>query len=510
MIPDRVQKEATERRRLELQEWSASDLFLNASELEQLLRHAHKVVRLQPLRDGRVQVQPVGVVGRLRLDTLDLIIRPKTPVPTLLQILSEAHDLAEFLPKLAGYGTADDFVDLVAALFLLQVDRLVRQGLRRSYVEREAVLQTVRGRIDLRKTLELHARARPDAWCQFEEFTLDGPENRLLLAALRVVAAQQALPAERRVLARRLTRDFPGVQAPAQASALRAPTRRTTRLNRHYEPALGLAELILASKGLAHQFGLVPAAGFLLDMARLFERFVAKRLRALLALHGVRTFEQDRHPLDEAEAYVVKPDLVLQQDSSGKRLVVDTKYKTGDHASREDLYQMIAYCRALSVPRGVLIQVGRGESSSIAVRDQATEIEVLHIDLSGTPRQVSEQLAQVAVCLVDLLKAETRPTKKLETSRRWSEIEPRLPGHLKKDFVYRLLDRLFEVPSLGVAEVADLTGLPTRKLSGLVAQLAPVLNLDGEQVLRYERPTQRVILDLVLFEQVFDVQLSGT
>ena len=55
-----------------------------------------------------------------------------------------------------------------------------------------------------------------------------------------------------------------------------------TRLNEHYRPALRLAALVLANLTLQDRIGETQASSFMLDMNKLFERFVTERLRRAL------------------------------------------------------------------------------------------------------------------------------------------------------------------------------------------------------------------------------------
>jgi len=50
----------------------------------------------------------------------------------------------------------------------------------------------------------------------------------------------------------------------------------------------------------------------------------------------------------------------------------DTKYKTDTFPDAADLYQMVAYCRALSINRALLIPVGSKAVPPINIRDGQT------------------------------------------------------------------------------------------------------------------------------------------
>lgn len=213
MITTRTASPARALRQIELTEWQGRDVALSPSDAADLCGGPSNVLQIQRLHDGMYRLQPRAVVGRLRLGRVDVLIRPKCPMPSLLAMLVEAYELAGLTPQFAGFDRSAEVVDLLVQIFLKQVDLIVRQGLKRAYIAEEEELIAVRGRIDLRKTLGLHAAGKATVHCGHEEYTLDGPENGTLLAALNAIANSDALPIVRRNLAYRLSTEFPGVRA---------------------------------------------------------------------------------------------------------------------------------------------------------------------------------------------------------------------------------------------------------------------------------------------------------
>src|SRR5690606_24961075 len=107
--------------------------------------------------------------------------------------------------------------------------------------------------------------------------------------------------------------------------------------------------------------------------------------------------------------------------------------------TREDLYQVLAYCRALGIPRGALVQVGAEPGSTVTVRDGSTRIEVLPIRLDGQePARVEAAMAALAERLADLLLEDVRPSRVLTRSARWPALARALPPGDSRERALRL------------------------------------------------------------------------
>ncbi len=133
-----------------------------------------------------------------------------------------------------------------------------------------------------------------------------------------------------------------------------------TRLNRHYQPALHLARLVLRNVGLLDRLGETGASSFLLDMNDLFQRFVADRLAR--HLHGrLHVSEEPVHHLGVGRKVTMQPDLVFSEAEGRVVYVGDAKYKltaTGSGRSA-DYYSSWPTPRPCASPRGVDLLPGR-------------------------------------------------------------------------------------------------------------------------------------------------------
>ncbi len=114
----------------------------------------------------------------------------RVPVRNLWLLMLYASDLARISREVFARfdNDIDDLPDLIARLLVDCVNRRLRNNLTRDYCPREEALTRVRGRIDLLATESRQLLSRGEVFCRFEELTVDTPRNRLVRAALEVLA----------------------------------------------------------------------------------------------------------------------------------------------------------------------------------------------------------------------------------------------------------------------------------------------------------------------------------
>ena len=329
---------------------------------------------------GYWQVGAHNYVGSINVGGLQVLVRPKIPSRNLFLLLEVGLRPRDWHDEAVRFETTGDLLPALVSFFARTTETTLARGLYHSYREQRDRLVALRGRVDIARQLAQPGVVIPTA-CRFTEFTADLIENSYLKAAvsrsLRVAGVQ---PVDRRRLMQHLvTLEDVGDVRHRPADHDRVVF---TRLNEHYRPALRLAQLVLANLTLQDTVGKTQASSFMLDMNKLFERFVTERLRR--ALKG-RLEVKDQHSdrLDEERTVTIKPDLLFRAAGS-PRFVADIKYKLTDEAAggrNADYYQLLAYTTALDLPEGVLIYcldanrgtlTGESEASNSAPGDPAT------------------------------------------------------------------------------------------------------------------------------------------
>lgn len=283
-----------------------------------------------------------------------IMLQPKVALNNLFRMWEVAYRLNfEWLGGLIRCDSLTEFYENLALVLARRVLDRGRQGFYRAYVPQAELLPYVRGRLELRSTWQ-----RPGAVnlpCHFEEHTADIADNQLLAWTLRQIS--HSSPLTERVLptVRLAHRALHGLVTPVSFGPQDCLERPYHRLNEDYRPLHALCRFFLDQSGPSHTLGEQKMLPFLVDLACLYELFVAEWLKANLP-PGREIKTQERVELSQTNAFHFEIDLVLYDTQSGQPVcVLDTKYKAADKPANEDIFQVVAYAEAIGCREAVLI-----------------------------------------------------------------------------------------------------------------------------------------------------------
>ncbi|MFW6031353.1 MAG: McrC family protein, partial [Myxococcota bacterium] len=339
--------------RLRLSEFESRPVELTAEAVAYL--HAtfpHQLDVAATGEPGRYLLTAKHHVGSIRGPDLEIRIEPKVGTAGLFHMVGYAHGLLDLGRERIEHDRSDDLYDILLLVLAGYLEELVLGRLRRGYVERSEDLPVVRGRLLIDQVLRRLAATSLRVPCRHEEFTADLPHNQVIRHALEALPLPRDVALARRIRRLRGTFRFATRKrfVPSDIDAFHYD-----RLTDHYEPIHRLCRLLLEASGVGEREGGHPFATFLIDMNKLFERFVAEWLRAHLP--NEYTVDTQVHGyLDMGRQIPIRPDLVLRRRGHTV-LVADTKYKRAKDGGpgAADAYQLLAYCRALGIRTGLLI-----------------------------------------------------------------------------------------------------------------------------------------------------------
>lgn len=374
-------------------EVSRDRLPLEAAELIKQ-KHSDKVTvettSFLPGSSWRLKAQ--GWVGYIPLTSevgLRLLPKPGIPISNLFRMLEYAYNLESFqlLDKaLFECDTMEDFYDRLANILARRVLDRSMQGFYHSYLPSSDNLSYVRGRIDLE-----NACLRPwevNLRCHFEEHTADIEDNRILawtlLQLLRSgLCTERSLPFVSQAYRRLLSFAEPIPCGPEACHG-----RLYNRLNNDYRPMHALCRLFLEHLGPAYKVGKREMIPFVVDMARLYERFVAEWLKT----HPVEGFSieaQKDKIVDPKQKRTISMDLLIYEEPCHRsECVMDTKYKVGV-PSNDDIYQVVSYAVANRCRNAILIYPVELEQpldmqwGNVRVRSATFSLEGDNLDVDG-------------------------------------------------------------------------------------------------------------------------------
>ena len=346
---------------IELTEYQSQNLPRKAFSEEAahiLYQQYSKQVELEyptPKTNNEWQLRGQGWVGHIPLTPdLSLTIQPKVPLDNLFRMLELAYNINIETPSgQVQANSLTDFYERLAHILAKRILLRARQGLHRAYIPQQERLTTIRGRLNIQQSIRTPWQATLP--CDYQIHTADIADNQILAWTVgRIIQSRQCSPRTLPTI-RRAYRTFHGTVTQTPFNAADCLNRLYHRLNDDYRPLHGLCRFFLEQSGPSHQVGSQIMIPFLINMAQLYEKFVAQWLRQNLPPH-LSLKEQENVAVDNSGNFQINIDLVITDKNSGQtRFVLDTKYKAPDKPSTSDLYQIAFYARAKNSPRALLI-----------------------------------------------------------------------------------------------------------------------------------------------------------
>ena len=297
-----------------------------------------------------------GWVGHIPLTPeLHVVLRPRVELGNLFRMLAYAYSLTSFrfLEGLIKSESLAEFYEQLAEVLARRVLDRTRRGLYRAYLAESDQLPYVRGRLEARQLGRLPGQVTLP--CHYHDHTADIDDNQILAWTLyhitrTGICSERVLPAVRRAY-----RALQGLVEVTPFNPNACVGRLYHRLNDDYQPLHALCRFFLEQSGPGHHRGDRTMLPFLVNMTRLYELFVAEWLEAHLPPH-LRLKVQEKVDIDSAGSLIFRIDLVLYDVATGlARCVLDTKYKTSERPSTDDVSQVTTYAVAKNCPQAVLV-----------------------------------------------------------------------------------------------------------------------------------------------------------
>jgi 5-methylcytosine-specific restriction enzyme subunit McrC len=285
-------------------------------------------------------------------DALQIHVDPKIALDHFVY-LAQAAGTVPRLDDARGLGReATSFWELVAEWYVLATERLVRRDLSRDYEAAVDTLLTQRGTLRTGDTARAFYEGRPSLVCEFDEFSLDTPLNRLIKGAARIVARDTAISDSVRRRARRLVLRMEDTTELRPGDELASVERRTA----YYGDAAQLARHVVQHSGRALDSGRDKVWTFLFRTPPIVEEGLRRILQTSLGADRVRR----RGIRLNGSSLTLNPDLVMERD--GDPIATgDVKYKlaTSDW-KRGDLYQAVTFATGFRVNDAAICEFHAG------------------------------------------------------------------------------------------------------------------------------------------------------
>jgi 5-methylcytosine-specific restriction enzyme subunit McrC len=355
-----------------------------------------------------LSVDAEGYIGRI-------------PLRNLWLLMLYASDLfrSRGIGNVGLEDNPDDLPDLVAEILAHAVEVRQRRRLRLGYRSRDAVLNRVRGRIDLLNTERHQLLDRGLVACRFDELTIDTHRNRFVRAALETisrVARRKDVAHRCRSLANAMKNMGVSGDAPSRTEMSTDRFGRNDADERFMVAAAKLAfDLALPTETAGMNVLTLPDRE-VTWVRRLFEKAVGGFYDVVLQPQGWRVrcagtlswqVEEKTSGIDKIMP-AMRTDVVLDHPPTGRRIIIDTKFTsivTKGWYREETLrsgyvYQIYAYLRSqvgrgdplADCASGLLLHPSVGEAVDETVIIQGHRIRFATVDLTASPAEIRSQL----------------------------------------------------------------------------------------------------------------------
>lgn len=353
-------------------------------------------------------ITPEGFIGRI-------------PVRNLWLLMLYASDLfrTSSIGKVGLEDSPDELPDLVAEILAHAVEERQRRRLSLGYRSRDAVINRVRGRIDVLATERHQLMDRGLVACRFDELTINTARNRFVRAALESISrivSRKDIAHRCRALAAGMKAMGVSGDAPTRAQMSTDRFSRNDADDRFMVAAANLAfDLVLPTEASGTNVLSLPDRE-VTWVRRLFEQAVGGFYGVVLSPFGWKVLcggkmnwqiEQKTTGIDKILP-TMRTDVVLDHPSTGQRIVIDTKFTsivTSGWYREETLrsgyvYQVYAYLRSqvgcgnalADRASGLLLHPAIGQMVDETVVIQGHSIRFATVDLTASTADIRLQL----------------------------------------------------------------------------------------------------------------------
>ena len=292
-----------------------------------------------------------GRVGNIPITPeFHIAIRPKVPINNLFGMLDYGYQI-KFLQGSIQCQSLEEIYEELANILAQKILERCRKGLYRDYLSKTERLAYIRGRVDLRSALQKPWDVKLK--CHYNEQTGDIEDNQILAWTLFIIGRSGLC---RESVSSTVRKAFHALQGFVTLKTFKSEAcidRNYHRLNQDYQLLHALCRFFLDNTGPSHETGDREMLPFLIDMAKLYEQFVAEWLKANTP-KGF--FVKQQHRVTHDQNYFDRIDLLLCDIATSKvQYVLDTKYKAPDKVANNDIHQIVAYANALKCQNAILV-----------------------------------------------------------------------------------------------------------------------------------------------------------
>lgn len=311
---------------------------------------------MKPIKNGVQVTNYVGVIqteSNLTIEILPKIYqkdgeKSKENLRRLfLKMLKTLNSSDGKIFKMASLNLSrHSLLDVFIAMFLQELEGLLRKGLKSDYVTIEENEPFLKGKLLQTEHLRRNKFVQTHFYNAYDEFLQNSPENQIIKTTLLLLLNRSRSQTNVKKI-KEFLQHFDAIEQTYNPKVTFQKIK-LSRYYKYYQQTLDWCSIFLNQQSFTSFKGKSLALAILFPMEKIFESYVANLSRIYLPQWEVKSQDSRYYLFDKSDqsnaAYKLRPDLVLK-DSVNQLVIADTKWKLLDYTgpSQPDLYQMFAY-----------------------------------------------------------------------------------------------------------------------------------------------------------------------
>jgi len=310
---------------------------------------------------------------------------------------------------------AEDFEnihDMFAAILGKGVAQQLKHGLYREYVNKSDNLTTLRGKLDIPRTVKNKLQHKQKLYCDFDELSENNLMNQVIKTTMMLLLKQKNVKLDNKSVLKKDLLFFDSVDY-IEPAMIKWDRIRYQRNNQSYRMLLNICRLIIDGLLLSTEEGTIKMATFLDDqrMSHLYEKFILEYFRFHHPELRANPDQVQWNLDDDNDMWL--PNMITDitlKSRDGRALIIDAKYYGQQMQSNFDvqsyrnanLYQIFTYVKNWDKDQtgnvsGILLYAKTGEEFQPANQFSmgGNKIAVSSLDLNLPFTEISAQLEQI-------------------------------------------------------------------------------------------------------------------
>lgn len=229
-------------------------------------------------------------------------------------------------------------------MYLQEVRKLIKKGLKSSYVEIEKNIPYFKGKLEVNKHINLNTVHKERFYMKYDEYQLNRPENKIIKSTL-IKLQKISVSSENIKQIKQLLTFFELVEMSINYDKDFSKIK-IDRTTKEYDILMKWSKVFLLNKSFTTFSGKNYSRALLFPMEKVFESYVAKYVKKFFKDYEVKTQHKGKYLFNK---FALRPDIVLKRKDESI-IIMDTKWKRLEKKrnygiSQNDMYQMYVYAK---------------------------------------------------------------------------------------------------------------------------------------------------------------------